>query len=266
MDEDLQVTETVDVEEGVEETTPAELSDPVDEDTTNPADETTEVEEEKPVDVNAIAAAARRKAEQEARDTQARIDAEFTRRFGNYKNPITGEPIRSQADYLAALDAQEQMKAENDLRAKGVDPNLINQLVQNNPIVRQANDYLEKAKQQEVMNEINNHVAELSQLDPNIKTLADVPREVVQMAVERDMPLTDAYKILNFGKTSAQKAEAIRQSAINQAKGKAHLNPMNGVAVSDNSVEIPSRERGRWEAMFPNKSYAELKKLYNQQL
>lgn len=254
----------IDSTESVEETEAAEQSEEYEE--TDEAEESAENEAEQKVDVNAIAAAARRKAESEAREAQARIDAEYARRFGNYKNPITGAPIKSQKDYLDALDAQEQLKTQKALQEKGVDPNLINNLVQNNPVVKQASEYMENAKRQEQMNRINADIAELSKLDPSITSLETVPKEVIQKAMDGNMLLTDAYKILNYGKTTEKTAQAIRQGAINEAKGKAHLNPMNGVSTQDNSVEIPKNLRGLWEEMFPNKSWAERKKLYNDTL
>ena len=238
---------------------------------TEATESTTEAEEpeEQTVDVNAIAAAARRKAEAEIRalkETQAKTDAEYVRRFGNFKNPITGEPIRSQADYLAALDAQEQIKNERVLREKGVDPSIINDLVARNPIVVEASQYLATAKERETMALIDADVQKLAELDPNIHSLDDVPDNVINAAIEKGCSLYDAYKIENYGKMTSQKAEAIRQGAINQAKGKAHLAPVNGVAVTDNSVEIPQNLRAMWEEAFPNKTWAERKALYNEQL
>ncbi len=227
-------------------------------------EQTDAVEESEPdVDVNAIAAAARRKAEAEAREVRRSIDAEYQRRFGHLKNPITGEPIRGERDYLDALDAQERLKTEGELREKGIDPSMIENLVNNNPVVLQAQKYMKEAQEREAMNEIVASVAEITAIDPNIKTLDDVPDDVINMAMQKGYSLPDAYKILNFGKMNAQKADAIRQGAINQAKNKAHLNPMNGVATSDNTIEIPRELRGMWEQMFPDKSEAELKKLYN---
>lgn len=45
-----------------------------------------------------------------------------------------------------------------------------------------------------------------------------------------------------------------------------HLAPVNGVSVMNEEVEIPDSQRAMWEAMFPGKSKAELRKLYNKQL
>ena len=221
-----------------------------------------EEETQPQIDVNAIAAAARRKAEGEMK---AR-DAEYARRFGHLTNPETGQPIRSERDYLAALDAQEKLKAKEQLKQSGVDPNLLDQLIANNPAVRQAQAVMAQAQQQATFNQINSDIAELGKIDPSIVSLETVPPDVIRKSMDTGMSLVDAYKILNFGQVNSTQQAAIQQAAINQAKGKAHLNPVNGVAVQDNSVEIPQNLRGLWESMFPDKSYEERKKLYNDTL
>ena len=262
--------DTTDIDTGVEESVsaePMEVEDDTNEGESENVEETTEEpEEEKPVDVNAIAAAARRKAESEARNAQAQKDAEIVRRFGHLKNPITGNYIRSEKDYWDALDAQEQLKSEAELREKGIDPRMIQEAVQRNPVVVQASQYLAQANEREAMAEIENDVKALSEIDSSIHSLHDVHPDVVRYAIDHQVPLTDAYKVMNYGKMTSAKEEAIRQGAINQARNKAHLNPINGVATQDNSVDIPQSERKMWEAMFPNKTWAERRELYNEAL
>ena len=249
---DVDTTETEVDTQGAEDAEPAEPQE---------SEETNEAPEPQ-VDVNAIAAAARRKAEAEMK---AR-DAEYARRFGNLVNPKTGQPIRSERDYLAALDAQEELKAKEQLKQSGVDPNLLDSFIANNPAVRQAQAVMAQAQQQATINQINADVAELGKIDPSIVSLETVPPDVIRMSMERQMSLVDAYKIVNFGQVNSSQQAAIQQAAINQAKGKSHLNPVNGVAVQDNSVDIPQSELARWKAYFPEKSAEELKKLYNDTL
>lgn len=231
----------------------------------------TEVEETAPaepqtVDVNAIYAAARRKAEAEAKEKQAKVDAEYKARFGKYTNPLTGKPIETQADYLEALDAQQRQNAENELRQKGVDPSIIQQMVENSPAVKQANAYLQKVQADEVKRRIDAEVKEIHELDSSIDSLEKVPKEVVEMCAQiKGLSLVQAFKIANYGKTDVSKADAIRQQTVNQIKGKSHLAPMTGVTTST-EVEIPNSEKAMWEAMFPDKTYAERRKLYNNQL
>ena len=221
-----------------------------------------DTEPEQTVDVNAIAAAARRKAEAQ----QAAIDREFADRFKNFTNPKTGKPITSQRDYLDALDAQEEMRAKEQLQQQGIDPSVIDNLIANNPLIRQAQQVMAQSQQQQTINQINADVAELGRIDPSITSLDTVPQNVINMAMQRNMSLVDCYKILNFGNVSTAKQEAIQQQAINQAKGKSHLNPVNGVATPDEGVEIPQSELAMWKEYFPDKSAAELKKLYNKTL
>jgi hypothetical protein len=249
---DVDTTETEVDTQGAEDAEPAEPQE---------SEETNEAPEPQ-VDVNAIAAAARRKAEAEMK---AR-DAEYARRFGNLVNPKTGQPIRSERDYLAALDAQEELKAKEQLKQSGVDPNLLDSFIANNPAVRQAQAVMAQAQQQATIGQINADVAELGKIDPSIVSLETVPPDVIRMSMERQMSLVDAYKIVNFGQVNSSQQAAIQQAAINQAKGKSHLNPVNGVAVQDNSVDIPQSEIARWKAYFPEKSAEELKKLYNDTL
>ncbi len=245
-----ETAEPNDSEESTEETPVAEQAEP-------------EVQNE--VDVNAIYAEARRTAEANARKAQKSIDDEYVRRFGHLNNPITGQPIRSQADYLAALDAQEEMRAKNALQEKGVDPSLIDNLIANNPVIRQAQTVMEQAKQAQTLGEINADIAELNKLDPSITDISNVPPDVIQISLQSggNIRLVDAYKIAYFGKVSHDQRAAIQQNAINQAKGKQHLSPVNGVATPDEGVEIPASELNMWKEMFPDKSSSELKKLYN---
>lgn len=218
-------------------------------------------------DMNAIYAGMRRKAEAEAREKQAKIDADFARRFGSYKNPETGKPIQSQADYLEAIDAQERMNMRNELRSKGIDPSVIDKAIQNNPIIQQANQLIETQRQAATMSQIAKDVEELGALDPSIKSFDDVPKAVVEKCMQiKGLTLVDAYKLLNYGTVTADKAAAIKQSAINQARGKGHLTPVNGVATQESGVDIPADELATWKAFYPNLSSAELRKKYNQTL
>ena len=239
----------------------AEVAEPQESQETTEATETDEPEQQT-IDVNAIAAAARRKSEAEMR---AR-DAEYARRFGHLKNPKTGQPIRSERDYLAALDAQEEMKAKEQLQQQGVDPSVLDNFINNNPVIRQAQAVIEKQKAQATFSQINSDVAKLREMDPSITAFDNIPPNVIHTAMERNIDLVSAYKIVNYGKVNSEQQAAITQQAINQAKGKSHLNPVNGVAVQDNSVEIPQSELARWKAYFPDKSAEELKKLYNDTL
>lgn len=235
----------------------------VTEGTESPEGAKTSPEENNGPDMNAIYANARRRAEAEFKKKQEARDAEYARRFGKYVNPETGQPIRSEADYLEAWDAQERVNAKKELETAGVNPQMIERLVENSPRMREAERMLADYQRQQVEQLINNDVAELNKLDPNITSLETVPPEVMQNAQAKGISLVLAYKDLNFGKISAQQTSAIQQRTINQIAGKSHLAPVVGVAQKDNLVEIPADKLASWKRLYPNLSAAELKKKYN---
>jgi len=260
---------------GAEDEETADLHDSEDEGAEENAESTEEAQPEAPqenaIDRNAIYAEARRVAEANARKAQIARDNEFLNRFGHLKNPKTGQPIRSEADYLAALDAQEEMKAKAQLEQNGVDPTLIDTLVNNNPAIRQAQAVMAQQKESQTLAQIIGEVAELKAIDPSINTLYDVPPDVLRCVLDnashgRHVNLIEAYKLTQFGRVSEKQQAAIQQNAINQAKGKQHLSPVNGVSTPDEGAEIPASVLATWKEAFPDKSKAELKKLYNQTL
>lgn len=267
----LQFFADEEVSTGVEATEPATQSE-----TVNPADNTTEeVVEQSPdeaqtspqpteesVDRNAIFAEARRTFEKK----QNAINARYAERFKGLVNPETNKPITTPDEYLEALDAQERMAQQRELEEKGVDINTLNKLIENSPRLKQAERMLAEYEQQKVLDAIDADVANLTKLDPNIKDINSVPKEVLEHAKNNNITLTLAYKDLYFGKVNAQQTQAIQQKTINQIAGKAHLAPANGVVANDGLVDIPANEYSTWQEAFPHLSAAELKKKYNRSL
>jgi len=224
---------------------------------------------------NARFAAARRKAEAEFNQKLQAMDAEFANRFKDYENPITHQPIRSQKDYLDALDAQEKLKRDAELQSKGIDPkmfeDMVNRQVENNPLVQQAQAVMQQAQQSQIESSIAESMKVISGLNPNLKTVEDVmdlPNAQQMIGLVRSgLSLADAYKISNFDDLMAGKAAGAKQAALNSINGTAHLNSTDSLAgADDNEVEIPQNELAQWKRAFPHASAAELRKKYNSTL
>ena len=211
---------------------------------------------------NAGFAAARRQAEAELR---AR-DARYAERFKGFTNPLTGAEIRSEADYFAALDAQEELSRRQELEQAGIDPSVLDELIARNPAIRQAQQILAQTQEQENVRQLEAELEQLNKLDPSVKTIDDIlqspSRGAILEKVNAGYSLLDAYKIVNFDKLTTANTAASKQAAINAMRGKEHMTPTGGVTDTSTDMEIPVAELGRWKEMFPDASEKELKEKY----
>lgn len=220
------------------------------------------------IDQNAIYAQARRAADRRMNE----LDSRVARRFGSMKNPETGQPIRTTQDYFDALDAQERMNARREVQRRGVDPGLIDRMIANNPVIRQAQQVIRDNTLRQGELELENQIQQISSFDPSVKSLDDIVKmptfPVFDAYVRQGLSITDAYRLANFDSLAQRDAAANRQAAINSVRGKSHLAPIGGVAgeAGKQLVDIPQNERYLWEEAYPDLSYKELKEKYNKTL
>ena len=217
---------------------------------------------------NAKYAAARREAERQSRMKQEQIDRRFKEQFSGYTNPLTGQPIDGVESYLAAIEAQNQLSMQEQLKNSGVDPNLINQVIQNNPVIRQAEELIAKQQEAEQQKMIDSELQEIYALDSTIKSPEDIIKmdnfEQFRGYVSKGYSFADAFKLANFSKLQQMNSDAVRQAAVNQARGVSHMTSTSSVsAPGDNAVDIPANELSFWQECYPNLPMAELKKKYN---
>lgn len=222
---------------------------------------------------NANYASIRRKAEADAKmrfeRQQSELDAMYAQMFSGYKNPETGMPIKTAADYIAAMAAQERQQAESKMAEAGIDKESLNRLIENNPTVIQAKQAIATINEQNADRMVREDLENILAIDPGIGSIDDVATsegyaEAVQYAVDHPgIRLSDAYKLVNFDRLANSKTATARQAAINAQRSKAHLSQTAGIAAQNNDVEIPADELERWQEWFPDKSIKELKKLYN---
>lgn len=268
-----------DYEVGVNESEPAEQTEVSEEEvneegTTEETTEevTEEVTEEQPEDRNAIFANMRRKAEAEARARQSALDRQYAEKFKDYKNPITGQPITSAQDYFDALAAQEQLQTKKTLTEKGIDPSIIDRAVNNNPAIKAANLVIAEQRLKDTKTYLDKQVEEVSKLDPDIKSAADIEKserypEVLRYVRDNRLSIVDAYKLVYADKLNEKKTAAVKQQTINNAKSQQHLKSTEGGnGGADGLVNIPESQLAEWKRFYPEKSAKELKEAYNRSL
>lgn len=268
------------IEVGVNESEPAEQTEvsentevtEVEEAEGNTEGTESEVAEEKPeLDRNAIYADARRKAEAESRRKYSAIDAQYAEKFKDYKNPITGQPIKSAQDYFDALAAQEQLATKKTLADKGLDPELIEKAVNNSPAIKAANLVIQQQRIEEVKNYLEKQVEEIGKIDPDIKSAKDIESserypEILKYVNDNRLSVVDAYKLVYADKLVSKKTAAVKQQTLNNVKSQQHLTPTDGVSNSDELKEIPASLREQYEMWFPDKTPKQRKELYNASL
>ena len=219
-------------------------------------------------DRNAIFAEARRTAERRMNGINSRV----ANRFKGLKNPETGQPIHTVEDYFDALDAQERMEARQQMEQNGIDPDMLDQMINNSPVMRQAQEILRENQLNEGKRELDSQIREISEFYPEVQSLADVVKMGTfpdfDAYVRSGLSLVDAFKLANFDAMSQRNAAATKQAAINAVKGKSHLSPVGGGTEGQASqlVDIPENAREIWEQAYPGLSYKELKEKYNKSM
>ena len=244
----------------------------VDEDADDDSDESEDLDDDEEYDRDSIYAAARRRAEREAevkysREQQER-DAYYAQLCRGKVNPETKAPITTEAEYRAALDAQQRINMTNELQANGIDPNVIDQYIANNPAIREAERLVAKTQESRVQDMIAEDIKNILSIDKTFDDEEDLQssdefRKAVEYVQTRPgVRLSEAYKIVNFENLRSANVKAAKQAAINEAKGKGHLSGNHKAPNGKGGPEIPSNELSKWERMFPDKSHKELNALY----
>lgn len=220
-------------------------------------------------EANAAFAEMRRRAEAAERKN-AEIDAIFAQQYGGFTNPETGQPIRGAKDYYEAVAAQERMKVRSEMQEKGVDPQLIDNMIANSPLVRESRQAVAELNNIRAQQQLDADFNQILALDPTLGSKDDILNDpampLIVQKVQSGMSLVDAYKIVNFEKLSSSREAAAKQATINQVKGKSHLATGTSLNVNEEGEDIPAELQEMYKDAFPDKTPQERRALYNKAL
>lgn len=226
-------------------------------------------------------AAARRKAEAERdaavekakADAQAeaqRIIDEAFKQSG-MMNPYTEQPITTKEEYDAYRQRYDAEKKKALLRKSGMTDAEFDAFVQNLPEVRrakQAQEQAEKAQREAhfaaARVKVEEQLKEISALDPSIKELSDLAKMPAYPRfyelVKKGNSLTDAFKLANYDALTKGAMQGARQSALNAAQGKMHMEQTRsrGTPVS----AVPPDVRDMYRALNPDATDSEIQAHY----
>lgn len=207
-----------------------------------------------------------------ARRQAAEIDRMYEQQYRGYTNPETGQPIRSARDYAEAMAAQTRMQARQKLQENNIDPNLIDSMIANSPVVRQAEAVTAELNNYRAQQMIEEDMKKVLAIDPTMTSKEDIYNDpsyasvVEYIGTHPGMRFDEAYKLVNFERLASSKTAAAKQAVINQVKGQSHLSNAPGVTTNDGLEDIPASMLDDFKDMFPEKSMKELKALYNRTL
>ena len=155
------------------------------------------------------------------------------------RDPVTGEPVRNQAELDRWLEQQEH---RSDQRERS----------------RRA-----RAEERRAM--VDRQLAEIARLDPTVRGLGDLTRseqyETIYALVKRGNSLVDAYKLANFDRLTRRAAESARQRVLNELEGKRHLAATQ--QRGEGASPVPPEVAEQYRLINPGITEAEMRRHYN---
>ena len=219
----------------------------------------------------AIDAAVKMAVEDERARTKGQMEAFFAK--AGMKNTVTGKPITTLEEFDAWRADYEAARLQKDLKAGKLTPEALRSAVEQTPAIqalkkqqeqRAAED--EQRRQAEAKARVDAELAEIHKLDPAINTVEDLlsmpDAKAFYDLVRKGNSFLDAYRLANFDRLQAARAEAARQQAMNNARGKDHLTG-TGTPQGTGAATVPPDEMQAFKLFNPTATEAEITAWYN---
>jgi len=160
--------------------------------------------------------------------TQKGIDAHYEQLYGSSNN------VHSQADYDRAMQAQADAEQQQQYADAGIDSDMMNKFINENPTVRQAQSIIDK---QQNDSKIESEVNELFAAFPDAKD-SKIPDDVFMESITKGIPLVYAYSMY-ANKNAATMAE---QKTLRGLQQNAAASPgaLNGDQAEKSSLSAMS--------------------------
>jgi hypothetical protein len=133
--------------------------------------------------------------------------------------------------YIAEIQRQEQEAERQALEEQGIDPDYLQQVVSQNPIVQQAQQMI---AQQQAKSAFDSEVQELFAENPGL-TPEQVPPEVFQLKADRGLSLLDAYLRFTHKASLENAKRAGEQAAIEAVRKNVSPGSLSNPATQETS-------------------------------
>lgn len=205
---------------------------------------------------------------------RTKSEAEWSNFFAkaNIENPLTGRQITTKAEFddWAQRDTETQM--QRDFSEGNLTPELLQKTVSELPEIKRIRELEQQRQQEQLKAESDRQLAEISKLDPAMKTLEDIVNSPTGPAFavlvqEKGYDFLGAFKVANFERLSSaqatQQAAAVKQQTLQNIKGKEHLNQMGKPqGAGGNTLPVPADVKQLYRELNPNMTDADIAKDY----
>ena len=219
----------------------------------------------------AIKAAVEKALAEEREKSKADMDAFFAR--ANLKNTVTGKPITTMEEFDAWRADYDAAKLQKDLKAGKLTPEALRSAVEQTPALQELRKQQEQRaaadaeqKRAAAQAQVDREIAEIHKLDPSINSVRDLlsmeNAKEFYAAVKRGNSFLDAYRLVNFDRLTAARAEAAKRQALNNARGKDHLTGVR-TPQGTGAATVPKDEMEAFKLFNPDATEAEITAWYN---
>lgn len=193
-------------------------------------------------------------------------DANYAAAFMGRKNPYTGKPILTKADFdeyvkaqEAAARADEQSAAEDELKKIGITPEQLEALMGKTKFGQEMRAALEFTRKQAadthkraVDELIQRDIKEISEYDPSVKDVDSLlktahGKAIAERVKSRRMSFLEAWVQENWKSMMSARTDAAKQAAMNAASSKDHL--QSTAQRGSGEVDVPDSVAEMYKVM-----------------
>lgn len=210
----------------------------------------------------------------ERQRNEKQLEDIFTR--AGLKNTVTGEPIKTQADFENWERSWHQQQLASQAEAGQLTPEMLDKVISEHPDVKraqaliQAQQQLEQQRAEEAAKQrIETDLAKIRALDPEVTTVEQLfagsyGQQIMELT-QKGLDLAQAYYLATREDREKAIAETARQQAALLSRGKQHLIP-NGNAAGAGAVAVPQADMQLYRLLMPDATEAEIQAHYNKHL
>lgn len=193
-------------------------------------------------------------------------DANYAAAFMGRRNPYTGKPILTKADFdeyvkaqEAATRADEQKAAEDEISKLGITPEQLEALMSKTKFgqeMRAALDYTRKqaadTHKKAIDDLIAKDIAEIAKYDPTVTDVESLKKTAKGKEIERRVKSgrytwKEAWMLENFDAMQSARTDAAKQAAMNAASSKDHL--QSTAQRGSGEVDVPDDVAAMYKVM-----------------